>query len=33
VVRVLPGHEHEAQEFACDRELRLTAGAWAVRAL
>ena len=33
VVRALPGHEHEAQEFACDRELHLSHGAWAVRAL
>ncbi|HWH83767.1 MAG TPA: ATP phosphoribosyltransferase regulatory subunit [Burkholderiaceae bacterium] len=33
VVRVLPGHEHEAQEFACDRELVSAAGAWSVRAL
>ncbi len=33
VVCVLPGHEHEAQEFACDRELVAAAGAWTVRAL
>ena len=33
VVRVLPGHEHEAQEFDCDRELVLAAGEWTVRAL
>ncbi len=33
VVRALPGHEHEAQEFACDRELVLTQGQWAVRPL
>ena len=33
VVRVLPGHEHEAQEFACDRELVLANGAWVVRTL
>ena len=33
VVRVLPGHEHEAQEFDCDRELVLAAGQWTVRAL
>jgi ATP phosphoribosyltransferase regulatory subunit len=33
VARVLPGHEHEAQEFACDRELVLEHGAWVVRAL
>jgi ATP phosphoribosyltransferase regulatory subunit len=31
VVRILPGHEHEAQEFDCDRELVETAGTWAVR--
>jgi ATP phosphoribosyltransferase regulatory subunit len=33
VVRVLPGHEHEAQEFDCDRELVTTAGQWMVRSL
>jgi ATP phosphoribosyltransferase regulatory subunit len=33
VVRVLPGHEHEAQEFDCDRELVLIDGQWTVRAL
>jgi ATP phosphoribosyltransferase regulatory subunit len=33
VVRVLPGHEHEAQEFDCDRELVMTAGQWMVRSL
>jgi ATP phosphoribosyltransferase regulatory subunit len=33
VVRVLPGHEHEAQEFDCDRELVLINGQWIVRAL
>ena len=33
VVRVLPGHEHEAQEFACDRELRPLGDEWVVRAL
>ena len=33
VARVLPGHEHEAQEFACDRELVLANGEWIVRAL
>ncbi|MBU6271375.1 MAG: ATP phosphoribosyltransferase regulatory subunit [Betaproteobacteria bacterium] len=33
VVRALPGHEPEQQEFACDRELVQHAGAWAVRAL
>lgn len=33
VVCVLPGHEHEAQEFDCDRELTLVDGRWALRAL
>ncbi len=33
VVGVLPGHEHEGQEFACDRELVRVDGAWAVRPL
>jgi len=33
VARVLPGHEHEAQEFACDRELVSANGEWIVRAL
>ena len=33
VARVLPGHEDEAQEFACNRELVLANGAWVVRAL
>jgi ATP phosphoribosyltransferase regulatory subunit len=33
VSRVLPGHEDEAQEFACDRELVLAQGEWVVRAL
>ena len=33
VVRALPGHEQEAQEFACDRELVIDGGGWAVRAL
>lgn len=33
VVCVLPGHEHEVQEFACDRELAQTNGHWTVRAL
>ena len=33
VARVLPGHEHEAQEFACDRELVLANGEWTVRTL
>ena len=33
VVRVLPGHEHEAQEYDCDRELARVSGEWIVRAL
>ena len=33
VVRVLPGHEHEGDEFDCDRELVLADGRWLVRAL
>jgi ATP phosphoribosyltransferase regulatory subunit len=33
VVRVLPGHEHEAQEYDCDRELTLVGDTWMVRAL
>jgi ATP phosphoribosyltransferase regulatory subunit len=33
VVCILPGHEHEAQEFACDRELALVAGRWVLQAL
>jgi ATP phosphoribosyltransferase regulatory subunit len=33
VVCVLPGHEHEGEEFACDRELVAQHGQWAVRAL
>ena len=33
VVGVLPGHEHEGQEFACDRELVQVNGEWAVRPL
>jgi ATP phosphoribosyltransferase regulatory subunit len=33
VVCVLPGHEHEAQEYACDRELSAVDGQWVVRAL
>ena len=33
VVCVLPGHEHEGQEFDCDRELVAVAGQWMVRAL
>ncbi|MGM9488398.1 ATP phosphoribosyltransferase regulatory subunit [Ideonella sp. YS5] len=33
VVCTLPGHEHETQEFDCDRELVAVEGQWAVRAL
>jgi ATP phosphoribosyltransferase regulatory subunit len=33
VVCVLPGHEHEVQEFDCDRELTQVADQWVVRAL
>lgn len=33
VVCILPGHEHEAQEFACDRELTCVAGQWVLQAL
>jgi len=33
VVCVLPGHEHEGQEFDCDRELVALSGQWQVRAL
>ncbi len=33
VVCVLPGHEHEVNEFDCDRELVQVAGHWVVRAL
>jgi len=33
VVRALPGHEHEAQEFDCDRELVPVGSEWNVRAL
>jgi ATP phosphoribosyltransferase regulatory subunit len=33
VVCILPGHEHETQEFDCDRELAWVGGQWAVRAL
>ena len=31
VVGMLPGHDHEGQEFACDRELAFLGGEWAVR--
>ncbi len=33
VVCILPGHEHEGEEFACDRELTSVNGQWLVRAL
>jgi ATP phosphoribosyltransferase regulatory subunit len=33
VVQVLPGHEHEQQEFECDRELAREGGGWIVRPL
>lgn len=33
VVCVLPGHEHEVDEFSCDRELVQRQGAWQVQAL
>ncbi len=33
VVRALPGHEHEVDEFNCDRELFEVGGQWAVRAV
>lgn len=33
VVCVLPGHEHEGDEFACDRELVAEGGRWVMRAL
>ena len=33
VACVLPGHEHEVNEFDCDRELCLAAGQWVVQAL
>jgi ATP phosphoribosyltransferase regulatory subunit len=33
VACVLPGHEHEVNEFCCDRELTETGGQWVVRAL
>ena len=31
VACVLPGHEHEVDEFDCDRELASVAGQWLVR--
>ena len=33
VVCVLPGHEHEVNEFDCDRELVRAADHWVVQAL
>ena len=33
VVCVLPGHEHEVNEFDCDRELARVDGLWTVTAL
>jgi ATP phosphoribosyltransferase regulatory subunit len=33
VVCVLPGHDHEGQEFDCDRELVAVDGRWVVRSL
>ncbi|CAN7307689.1 ATP phosphoribosyltransferase regulatory subunit [Rhizobacter sp. LjRoot28] len=33
VVCVLPGHEHEGQEFDCDRELVASNGQWVVRSI
>jgi ATP phosphoribosyltransferase regulatory subunit len=33
VVRMLPGHEHEGEEFECDREMVLGDGHWDVRGL
>jgi ATP phosphoribosyltransferase regulatory subunit len=33
VVCVLPGHEHEVDEFDCDRQLVQQAGQWVVRSL
>lgn len=33
VVCILPGHEHQTQEFDCDRELVAVDGLWVVRAL
>ena len=33
VVCVLPGHEHEVNEFDCDRELTLLGGHWTVQSL
>jgi ATP phosphoribosyltransferase regulatory subunit len=33
VVCILPGHEHEGEEFDCDRELLAVDGQWVLRAL
>jgi ATP phosphoribosyltransferase regulatory subunit len=33
VVCALPGHDHEVQEFDCDRELRAEGGQWVVKPL
>jgi len=33
VVCVLPGHDHEAQEYDCDRELVAAGASWVVRGL
>jgi ATP phosphoribosyltransferase regulatory subunit len=33
VLCILPGHEHEAQEFDCDRELAAVGDQWVLRAL
>ncbi len=33
VVCILPGHEHEGEEFDCDRELAAVDGQWVLRAL
>jgi ATP phosphoribosyltransferase regulatory subunit len=33
VVCILPGHEHEGEEFACDRELVSRDGQWRIQAL
>jgi ATP phosphoribosyltransferase regulatory subunit len=32
-VCVLPGHEAQVQEFACDRELLEVAGQWVVKSI
>jgi ATP phosphoribosyltransferase regulatory subunit len=33
VVCALPGHDHETQEFACDRELVAAGTQWTLRSL